>query len=317
MQRFDLNRRSVLGGALAMAGSAAMAAPQPFFKRTGLPLGLQLYTLGDLPLKDLDGSLAAVSAAGYQTVELASYLNKTPAELRAALDRAKLKCTSAHIAGRALRPGPSLQDDLGALARDAHVLGFDRMVMPLFYIPERLTLAPQPGEDLGAMLGRLAAAMTVDDWKFNADFLNKKGAALKREGIRLGYHNHNPEFAPLAGTTAMDILLKETDPALVEFEMDAGWVVAAGKDPFALLAAHPKRFTAMHVKDIKKTTKPNFILQQDPVEVGGGFIDWKRLLPAAQKAGVVRFFVEQEPPFARDRLEAVKISATYLNGLAA
>ena len=88
LNRLDFTRRSLLGGAAALAATAARAAPQPFFKRTGLPLGLQLDTLGDLPLKDLDGSLSAVAAAGYQTVELASYLGKSPTDLRAALDRA-------------------------------------------------------------------------------------------------------------------------------------------------------------------------------------------------------------------------------------
>ena len=109
----------------------------------------------------------------------------------------------------------------------------------------------------------------------------------------------------------MAILLKEADPAL-QFEMDAGWVVAAGQDPFALLKAHPKRFRQMHVKDVKASTKPNFALQQDPTEVGTGIIDWKRLLPAAHAAGVEGFFVEQEPPFTRPRIEAARLCADYL-----
>jgi sugar phosphate isomerase/epimerase len=66
----------------------------------------------------------------------------------------------------------------------------------------------------------------------------------------------------------MDILLKGTDPSLVTFEMDAGWVTAAGHDPFAMLKKHPGRFTQMHVKDIKATTQANFVLKQDPTEVG-------------------------------------------------
>ncbi len=148
--------------------------------------------------------------------------------------------------------------------------------------------------------------MTADDWRFNADFLNAKGAVLKRSGLKLAYHNHNAEFSPLAGggqgaRNGYEILLATTDPALVGFEMDAGWVAAAGQDPFALLKDHPGRFTAMHVRDIKATTKPNFVFVQDPTEVGSGKIDWKRLLPAAHAAGVRDFFVEQElllRPFA-------------------
>ena len=110
----------------------------------------------------------------------------------------------------------------------------------------------------------------------------------------------------------MEILLKGTDPKLVTFELDAGWVTAAGHDPIALMKAHPGRFTQMHVKDIKPTTKANFELRQDPTEVGGGMIDWKKLLPAAYAAGIRGFYYEQEPPFAHARLESARISFEYL-----
>jgi sugar phosphate isomerase/epimerase len=99
--------------------------------------------------------------------------------------------------------------------------------------------------------------------------------------------------------------------------MDVGWVVAAGQDPFALMRAHPGRFKQMHVKDVLATTKPNFVFQQDPTEIGSGMIDWKKLLPVAYAAGIRDFFVEQEPPFAKPRLESVKVSFDYLNGLMA
>jgi sugar phosphate isomerase/epimerase len=167
------------------------------------------------------------------------------------------------------------------------------------------------------MAARLGASMTEDDWKWNADFLNRKAAALKPYGLRFGYHNHNVEFAPVGGSTGLEQLIQGTDPALVTFEMDAGWVVAAGADPKALLAAHPGRFSAMHVKDVKASTHPNFSFEQDPCEVGQGIIDWKTLLAKAYQANVRQFYVEQEPPFSRPRLESVGISFNYLNTLVA
>jgi sugar phosphate isomerase/epimerase len=188
-------------------------------------------------------------------------------------------------------------------------------VCPLINIPERFTLKPE--EKFADMMARIATAMTVDDWKSNADFLNAKGDALKGLGLKLAYHNHNFEFAPVAESTGFDLLLRHTDPALVSFEMDAGWVVAAGADPAALLKRYPKRFTAMHVKDVKATTRPNFALQQVPCEVGRGMIGWKTLLPVAYGAGVRQFYVEQEPPFANPPLEAVGISFNYLHTLVA
>jgi sugar phosphate isomerase/epimerase len=183
--------------------------------------------------------------------------------------------------------------------------------------PERFSLTPMPGESSGKMAARLAASMTVDDWKLNADYLNTKGAALKPHRLSFAYHNHNVELAPLGGSTALAQLIQGTDPTLVTFEMDAGWVVAAGADPAALLTAHPGRFSAMHVKDVKASTRANFAFEQDPCEVGQGIIDWKTLLAKAYQANVRQFYVEQEPPFSMSRLESVAISFNYLNALVA
>ncbi|MGZ6015121.1 MAG: hypothetical protein ACXWKM_05200, partial [Phenylobacterium sp.] len=97
----EMSRRKAMGlglaGAAALGAGAAGAAGQAFFKRTRLPLGLQLYTLGGDLRADLDGQLAKVAAAGYRTVEMAGYLGRTPAELRAAFDKAGLACPSAHV----------------------------------------------------------------------------------------------------------------------------------------------------------------------------------------------------------------------------
>ena len=315
-----LSRRSLIGLGLAgaaagLGGSSAMAASEPFFTRTGLPIGLQLYTLGPALKDDLDGQLAQVAKAGYRTVEMAGYLGRTPAELRAAFDKAGLTCPSSHVQARPNSTDPSLAD-LDQLIADARIIGIRHLVLPMFTIPERILASMTSGDDRRSLFARLGPELTADDWMATADLLNIKGVALLKAGLTLGYHNHNVEFAPKGETTGMEILLKNTDPALVQFEMDAGWVVAAGVDPFALLKAHPGRFRQMHVKDVRATTRPNFAFQQDPTEVGSGIIDWKRLLPASHAAGVRDYFVEQEAPFDRARLESVRISADYLRALA-
>jgi len=289
-------------------------AAEPFFKRAKLPIGIQLYTLGPDAPKDLDGTLKAVAGIGYKTVELPGFLGKSPAELKAALDRAGLSCPSVHVQPRG--GDMTFSGDTGKLADALNTLGAKTAVAPICYLPDRLELKPQPGEDGGGMLRRLVAQMTADDWKFNADFLNRKGEALKKAGLGVGYHNHNFEFLPLGSTNGQEILLANTDPGLVTFEVDVGWVAAAGHDPIALLGTHKGRFTMMHVKDIKSSTAPNYALKMDPTEVGSGAIDWKRLLPAAHAAGVTGFFVEQEPPFAGARIEAARVSFDYLAGVA-
>lgn len=311
-----ISRRGFLvAGTLLGAQAMGAASARPFFRRTGLPIGLQLYTVGEDLKRDFDGTLAAVSKIGYRTVELAGLADHSAADWRQALDRTQLKCPSIHVPPHS-KTGVNL-DELGALAEVAHALGIGTVVCPIFNIPERLTLQAQSAGETGNMLARLGASMTADDWKWNGDYLNKKAAALKPYGLRLAYHNHNVELAPVGGSTGLDQLMQGTDPTLVTFEMDAGWVVAAGADPVALLAAYPHRFSAMHVKDVKASTRPNFSFQQDPCEVGQGIIDWKTLLAKAYQANVRQFYVEQEPPFSKPRIESVGISFNYLNALVA
>lgn len=314
-----VSRRELLlaGGSLFALRAMGASPARPFFQRTRLPIGIQLYTVGEDLKRDFDGTLSAISKIGYKTVELAGLLERSPADWRRSLDRAKLTCPSTHVAARPFRAGASLNDDLGVLAQGAHAMGIGTIVCPSFYIPDRFSLEPMPGEGGVKMLVRLGSAMTVDDWKWNADYLNAKGAALKRLGLRFAYHNHNLEFAPLGNSNAMALLIQGTDPALVSFEMDAGWVASAGVDPAALLAQYPGRFTAMHVKDMKASTRPNFSLQIDPCEVGQGVIDWKGLLSKAYASNIRQFYAEQEPPFSHPPLESVAISFNYLNTLIA
>lgn len=299
-----LDRRAFLAaGMAAMTAGSAAGASQPFFRKRGLQIGIQLYTLAPEAAKDLDGTLKAVAGIGYKTVELHGLLGKTGAQMRASLDAAGLVCPTIHVQGRG-----QLDGDLGKLVENLKAIGVKTAIMPSPYIPDRL---------LGKGLREVITKMTAEDWKLNADFLNEKAAALAKAGIRLGYHNHNFEFAPLGDTNGLEILLQRTDAKLITFELDVGWVAAAGVDPAAFFARHKGRFGLMHVKDIKADTQPNFELKMDPTEIGSGKLPWKTLLPAAYATGVREFYVEQEPPFARPRIEAAKISYDYLAGVAA
>jgi sugar phosphate isomerase/epimerase len=319
-QLFD--RRSLLTtfaatGVLTMLDRPAEAARgQSFFKRVGLPIGLQLYTLGDEPSKDLDGTLARVAAMGYRDIELPGLLGKTAAEIRAAMDRAGLKVSSLHIPAAPLGgPGFTLQETPSRIADVMGTLGAKNAVMPIMLWPEGFQ--PAAGETFQVALTRALGAAGADIWKRTAAILNEKAAALKPLGISLGYHNHNVEFAPIGKTNGWEILARETDPKLITFEVDTGWIAAAGLDPVTFLNKHKGRVRHLHVKDVKATTKANFALAMDPSEIGAGRLDWAKILPAAHKAGVRNFYVEQEPPFAIPRLEAIQRSYTFLAGLKA
>jgi sugar phosphate isomerase/epimerase len=244
-RRAFLGTAAALSGMAATAGFAAPARRRGFFAGHDLAVGLQLYTLGEAPYHDLDGTLRAVARIGYRTVESVGFMKRTAAEFRAALDRAELACPSAHVPLQADGGGgPSLAGDLGPLAADMHRLGVDYVVVPIFAVPQSFG-ARRQGEDGLAFLSRAGREMSADDWRRLAAQLNEKGAALKREGLKLAYHNHNVEFAKHGSGTAYELLLENTEPGVVWFEMDVGWVAAAGVDPIPLLRAHRHRFRLM------------------------------------------------------------------------
>jgi sugar phosphate isomerase/epimerase len=310
-------RRSVLkaaaaGLALAVPGLRALAAETtPFFKLHHLPLGLQLYTVGAQARKDLNGTLAKVAAAGYQTVELAGLYGNSPQVMRKAADDVGLKYTSIHLQPKSANGEPGFDQPPEVLAAAMQVLGLEEVVLPSMIMPSRLP-KPEPGKFAGYM-DQIGPMLTADDWKATADFLNTHGAALNKVALRVSYHNHNLEFRPIGDTYGLEILLKETDPKLVHFEMDVGWVAAGGADPIKILKEHKGRFKMMHVKDLLATTKTNYAMQQDPAEVGNGMLPWKKILKVAYDEGVRKFFVEQEPPFKGDPLDSIAISAKYLS----
>ncbi len=313
----SLTRRALLGG-VAAAGCAAVVSAlagesrvRPFFRGHGLPLGLQLYTLGEAPYRDLEGTLEAVASIGYRTVETVGLMNRTAAALRGALERSGLSCPSVHVPIAPGGPWPNLSGDVGALAADMHRIGAEYVVVPILPVPPG-SPGPRPGEGSAEFLGGLARRMTRDDWLRTAQLLDRKGAALKRAGLKLAYHNHNIEFVRLGSKTGFDLLIENTDPGSVCFEMDVGWVAAAGVDPIPLLRAHRDRFRLMHVKDLQATTPPNYALRMNPADVGSGSLNWQRILPIAYEVGVRQYFVEQEPPFRVPRLVAARADYEFL-----
>lgn len=317
----ELSRRLFLQGACAagvagpLAGCATMPGDKPFFASHNLPIGIQLYTLGDLMTKDMDGTLKQVSTTGYKTVELAGYLGRTPQQLRASFDAAGLACTSAHVAlAKGTAAEPRLLDDLSRVAADMHVIGAGHVICPAMAKPADIDITPEPNEGF-RVITRIVKAMTEDHWKRMAGQFNEIGRKLKAEGIAFGYHNHNMEFVKVGDRTGFDILVAETDPALVTFELDVGWVAAGGYDPAELFRKYPDRYFLMHIKDLKPSTQPNIEVRMDPTEVGSGKLDWKQILPAAYAAGVRKYFLEQEPPFEKGRMAAAQIGYAYLSTL--
>lgn len=293
-----------LAAARAMAGSTA-AASLPW------PMGLQLFTLSAELRRDPLGTLQQVAALGFKEIEYSAVPGKTAAEMRRMMDDLGLTVVSYHGS-----PANLLYAQPARQIEDAKTLGAQYLVCPLAWAkdPARASVFGLHKGDAKAGLRAFLGAFTLDDWKWNADSLNTVGEKCRNAGIQMAYHNHGFEFTRFGDVLAFDELLRLTDPALVTMEMDCAWVVNAGQDPARYLEQYPSRIQLLHVKDVKSaalTTDMDILC----TEVGSGVIPWPSVLRAARKSGVKHCFIEQEPPFDRPPLEAVKISRDYLNGM--
>jgi sugar phosphate isomerase/epimerase len=270
----------------------------------GLPLGLQLYSLRELLPTDFDGTLKAIAAAGYTEVEAAGFYAMSAQDFKQSMDKAGLRCVSAHYPLNMLQP--NLENVLN-YAKDA---GLQYVVCssPSLKDPSKVKISPKdPGYHEAWV-----QAFTVDDWKWNAEQFNQIAGRVKGFGMKFGYHNHTAEFHKIGKTLGYDVLIQQTDPELVTFEMDCGWVAVAGYSPVEYLTKYPARISMLHVKDfdLKSRKEP---LQS--TELGHGTIDYRPIFEAAKKGGhITHYFVEQEE-FDMPPLEAIKIDAEYMRNL--
>jgi sugar phosphate isomerase/epimerase len=153
----------------------------------------------------------------------------------------------------------------------------------------------------------------LDDFKKFADEFNACGEICKKAGIRFGYHNHDYSFKELEGQIPQDVMMKNTDPALVDFEMDIYWVVAAGHNPVDWFKKYPNRFTACHVKDRSKTPGPDN--GKNSTDLGKGTIKFGEILKEGMKLGLQYPIVEQEFYPIGTPLQSVKVDADYMKKL--
>jgi sugar phosphate isomerase/epimerase len=303
-----MNRRSFLEQGIATSAAVAMAASLPrrlWADPLGRAPGIQLYTVAADLKADVPGTLKGLQKIGYKFVETAGFAGLSSSEFRKALDHEGLTCPSSHLQFTAGDPGP--------LFEDAHTIGAHYAVSSV------LTAKP-----LGASIDeaiKALASLTWDDFKKTAELANRIGAKAKEAGLQYAYHNHNFEFKDYEdGQIGYDLLLKETDPELVKFELDCGWMVAAGRNPVDYFKKYPGRYRMIHVKDFLPGSKPTTDLmgpdRPTGTELGRGHIDYRPVFAAAGPAGVEYYFSEQEPPIVgMTALQAAKVNFDYMHAL--
>jgi sugar phosphate isomerase/epimerase len=245
--------------------------------------GLQLWTIRDVLPKDPRGILQQVAAMGYKQIEsfegdMGMFWGMKNTEFKKLMDDLGMEIISSHC---------NIDTDFEKKVAEAAEIGMKYLIDP-WYGPQK----------------------SIDLFKKEAEIFNQRGETCKKAGLKFGYHNHDYPFVPVDGQIPLDVMIQNTDPGLVDFQMDIYWVVTAGQDPVKWFEKYPGRFRLCHIKDRKKNTP---LSDKDASCVAGqGSIDFKKILAAGKKSGLEYFIVEQEHFENITSMEAAKENAAYL-----
>jgi sugar phosphate isomerase/epimerase len=244
-------------------------------------IGLELYSVRHAMQQDPEGTLAAVKAAGYTDVELLWSMNnfgRTPEQVHATLKKLGLRAPSAHISP------DTLTKDWDKALDTAKLLGMHYLIVPDFS----------------------SSAKTLDDWRMWADRFNKAGAAARKEGLWLAFHNEPYHMKPMDGQVPYDVFIERTDPSVVRLQLDIGNMVMGGGDPMAYLKRYGNRYWSFHVKDVVPD-------KSSDTELGKGIVPLKAILDSVPHLSEKPCYVEDENP--KDELAAARENARYLRAL--
>lgn len=298
----DTTRRRFLGSTLAAAAGAASlalpAASRPVDAADGagaandrwLPvdrIGLQVYTMRDLTEDDrlgLEDTLAVMRDVGVARLELpGAFYGRDPADLRELVQRYGMRISGNHFGPRSMDGENRWYSESGRrqIFAEARDLGLEYVGTGHYYnVP-----------------------LTVDGFRSFAQNLTAWGAHAADAGMKFYFHNHDGEFTRFDGRPIFDILLEETDPEYVSFELDVGWVGIAGEDVYELVREHQHRIPLFHVKDFRfddegpRETKPNTVAggrRFSFADVGKGQVDWPRLFSVLDDPSAHIFFIERD-----------------------
>lgn len=250
----------------------------------GIPMdriGLVGFTIREQMFEDVRETIAAVTSCGIRNIEFSM------ADLKGGV--------------------PSFQGSpVAELATLSEEFGFDvpSLGVSAADLDQRIDKVIAAAQALGASYVRISGNFPQDGVTFPreeylelARILNASSGPLSEAGITVAYHNHGWEFEMLSeGHSGMDVLLEQTDPEKVAFELDLFWSETAGVDTVALIENNPGRFPLFHVKDAKLGL--NAAGDETPTfaTVGSGYIDFANIFEHAGTAGAEYFYIENDQP---------------------
>jgi sugar phosphate isomerase/epimerase len=243
---------------------------------------LQLYSLKDALAADFIGTLVRVRQMGYTGVEFAgNYGGFGAFELRHTITSLGMKLIGGHV-------------------QTAN-------------IPEQLDLLK--GASFPYVVDPYREMATEAEALQAAKDFNEAGKLCRDAGIKFAYHNHRHEFAKAGDKYLLEILLENTDPALVAFQLDVGWTAYAGVDPAEFIAKYAGRFPLIHVKECTRVHTDGDDERSWNGKLGTGIVDWAAVKKAALAQGAGAFIVEREFDYADDIFKCCEEDCKFLQNL--
>jgi len=236
-----------------------------------IPIGLQLYSVRDDCARDLPGTLAAVAKMGYQGVEFAGYHGRSAQELRKMLDDLGLECCGTHIGLHTL-----LGEELPRTVEFSQTIGNRFLIVP--GLPEE---------------NRSSRAA----WKATAKLFSDLAEREKRHKMRVGYHNHHIEFAPMEGELPWDTFFGNASKDVV-MQFDTGNALHGGGDPVVYLKRYPGRALTVHLKEYSSG--------YDKAVIGEGDVKWKEIFALCETTGGTEWYIVEQETYALPPLECVE-----------
>lgn len=288
-----ISRRNFIKNTAAFMSVASVALPALGFpKGKKYKMGLQLFTVRGPMAADPRASLKKIASLGYEDLETygyepdaGKYYGMKAADFKKLLEDDQLTTSSGHYDLFLFLDKPV--DELKRYV--------DRCIEGAHALEQRYITWPWLDE----------SSRTIDKFKLLAERLNLVGEQVTKAKLGFAYHNHDFEFTNHNGEIGYDIVLRDTDPALVKLQIDLYWIAYASKrSAHELFSLQPRRFVMWHIKDMHKTSR-------DYTEMGNGSIDYTVILPDASLAGLEYYFIEQGGNFAKDPIQSITDSANF------
>jgi len=236
-----------------------------------IPIAIQLYSTREDCAKDLPGTLAALAKMGYQGVETAGLHDRPAAEWVKLLKDNGLGVAGAHV-GINLVEGDTLQSTIDTYA----AIGCKSLVVPAL-----------PGD----------MRSSLDGYRRACSILNIAAEKAARQGIELGYHNHDFEFKFVENRIPY-LLMLECLTSQVFLQFDFGWVYRGGADGAALTRAFPGREKTVHVKAYSPS--------DDKAVVGEDTVPWADVFAACESVGGTEWYIVEHERYANPPMVCVK-----------